>query len=95
MSVLLLGAVLVVAVVGWERVFIPWWEHRHERRKERLAACLREGHRWGEIFLACDDPRMPTRNCERCGVQQHLDRCPFCRVPVSRETGRPVEGGCE
>lgn len=91
MTLLIAVAVLVWVGVMWEHILVPWWERRAERAAERRAECERAGHRWGTIFHAYEDPRLPVRNCDGCGLQEHLTRCPMCRKPVSPTTGKPVD----
>lgn len=88
------GAILLgLGGVAWQEALVPWWLERHARQAERRRACEQAGHQWGRVFYAYDSPTMPVRNCDGCGLQEHLTRCPMCRLPVSPSTGRPVDEG--
>lgn len=73
------GLLVVAAIVG------PSWAGWHKKRDAKRLQCLLEGHDWGVIFDALDNPQWPTRRCKRCGEQDIFTRC-VCGKLVNRQT---------
>lgn len=66
------------------------WAGWHKRRDANRLTCLLEGHDWGRIFDALDNPQWPTRRCKRCGEQDIFTRC-VCGKVVNRQTQEIID----
>ena len=72
----------IVALALSMAAFIWYWHNvqrpRMEAARIKRANCPHE--RWRKMN-AFNDPRLPIRTCEDCGVQEHLETpvpCPHC-----------------
>ena len=82
---LLVFVVLAAAVAAG-----PLWAGWHRKRDASRLQCLLEGHDWGRVFDALDNPQWPTRRCKRCGEQDVFTRC-VCGKLVNRQTHEVID----
>lgn len=77
-------ALLLVGLVGVAGFFLYTVPHvaEHNRAlREKRANC---SHDWVE-FNVMNDVSFPARQCRRCGLQEHLNRCLHCGKAVERK----------